>query len=190
MQQTKPYEYMLVEDFFTQEELSVVWDDLAITFARSLWQPRSLGQNEPSMVSRSGLFLDKENNHLLQGVTKSVDKLFDGYTSTFAEMCFANYPVINTNRHSMLCSLYTNTGFYKKHRDTSVTSALIWLCKEPKSFTGGDLILHDLDETIPFKNNTMIMFPSQAFHEVTPVVMDESLSAIEGRICLSIFMSN
>ena len=80
-------------------------------------------------------------------------KIFQGDTVEFAEKSFANRSILITEKHNILFSLYLNGGEYEKHTDRSVSTALFWLNKEPKKFTGGDLILHDIDKKIDYVNN-------------------------------------
>ena len=80
---------------------------------------------------------------------------------------------------------YENGDTYGKHKDHSVMTVLYWLCKDPKGFEGGDLIL-DGDSVVEFKNNRAVVMPMQMPHEVTAVKSTTEKDGY-GRYCISNF---
>ena len=114
---------------------------------------------EPNIYSAlykySYKYVFEEFKNMLQNET-----LFGGYFS-------------NTRSNSIMVNYYENDKYYKSHKDVSVITQLTWIYREPKMFTGGDLILTDMDETIECKNNRTIFFPGHYFHEVTEVKMKD-----------------
>ena len=90
----------------------------------------------------------------------------------------------NTNTSSSMIAYYEDTQYYEPHTDTSKYSVLIWINKEPKKFTGGDLILPDLKTKIECKNNRLVLFPGMVFHEVTEVKMKDKHKLGDGRYCI------
>lgn len=80
---------------------------------------------------------------------------------------------------------YHDGAFFKIHKDTGPTHVdriltfVYYFFVEPKVFSGGDLLLHDTDHTtdsyslkftkILPKNNRLVIFPSNYFHQVSPV---------------------
>ena len=95
------------------------------------------------------------------------------------------------NRRSHLVSYYENAGYYSKHIDASVFTILNYFHKEPKQFTGGDIILHSNDfskkATIETRNNRVVIIPSCTTHEVTQIEMTSHKLDGTGRYCCSIF---
>ena len=86
-------------------------------------------------------------------------------------------------------SYYEHGEEYKSHYDEFSLTALWWTCKKPKRFDGGNFIFSDYDETVEFKDNRMVIFPSIIMHKVTKVTMQEQyLNQKYGRICLSQFL--
>jgi Rps23 Pro-64 3,4-dihydroxylase Tpa1-like proline 4-hydroxylase len=88
------------------------------------------------------------------------ETLFGGYFS-------------NTKTNSIMVNYYENDKYYKSHKDVSVITQLTWIYREPKMFSGGDLILTDMGETIECKNNRTIFFPGHYYHEVMEVKMED-----------------
>ncbi len=71
-------------------------------------------------------------------------------------------------------SAYGDGDHYDLHRDTGGNlnlTVLLFLCRTPKAFRGGDLVLLHRGATrrIPFKNNRLVVFPSNTLHRVTKV---------------------
>lgn len=99
--------------------------------------------------------------------------VFEEFTNMLRnETLFGGY-FSNTKSNSIMVNYYENDKYYKSHKDVSVITQLTWIYREPKMFSGGDLILTDMDETIECKNNRTIFFPGHYFHEVTEVKMKD-----------------
>jgi Rps23 Pro-64 3,4-dihydroxylase Tpa1-like proline 4-hydroxylase len=117
-----------------------------------------------------------------------VKKLFQGITGQYANMSLWNRGVIKTNQARSMVSYYEESDLYLPHDDVSVVTVLYWVWKEPKSFTGGDFILHDVDEIIPVTNNTLLLFPGHCTHSVSPVRMNADSKEGFGRWCVTTFL--
>lgn len=93
-------------------------------------------------------------------------------------------------RIEMDVTVHLGGGFYKVHRDNTEGRArprqlsyVYYFHPRPKPFTGGDLRLYDTDfeagraspavfSRIEPVDNSLVFFPSGAFHEITPVACD------------------
>lgn len=101
---------------------------------------------------------------------------------------FLRYIDPNLNSYDSLQMLYyENTDKYDAHKDAAVATYLCWLYREPKSFSGGDLVLEN-DTKIECMNNRVVIFPSIAWHQVTELSMSEGASDGYGRYCISNFV--
>ena len=84
-------------------------------------------------------------------------------------------------------SAYLAGGFYRPHSDSGEyrrneprvrrINCLYYLHRQPKPFTGGDLLLHDGMSANTFtriepQDNSIVLFPSRCVHEVTLVECD------------------
>lgn len=80
-----------------------------------------------------------------------------------------------TNHSEILLSKYENGDHYDWHRDYCPLLTINYMvANEPLKFTGGSFLFGDwntknISNTIEFKNNRLIIFPSRVFHKVTPV---------------------
>jgi len=194
MEKLKAFDVLYEDNFFDEKESKAVWAELEDFYNEGYFKEGggnhggAEGKDDEALATRRGFFpMRYKPYYQVQGEI-ACSKIFKGYTDKFSKLGFANYAVLHTNTHGLLYSLYTNGDEYKTHRDMSRTTCLIWLCKEPKKFEGGDLYLEELDKTIKFKNNRMVMFPGWAKHRVTPVVMDEKEDDLNGRFCITLSM--
>lgn len=69
-----------------------------------------------------------------------------------------------------LVSYYENNDYYKPHHDIFSWTILIWFFREPKAFTGGDLIFPEFNNyRVECKHNRLIAFPSYNLHGVETI---------------------
>jgi hypothetical protein len=188
----------VIDDFYNEEELSRIWLELNfLTNASKLLPPKetsgAIDEHNNQLKSNHGVFLedvyrDRKYSDILtlnrKMFSPDVNKTLTSVSPEFKYIESINYDVT-------LLSYYENNDFYKGHRDKSVLSYIYWCNKEPKQFTGGDLHFEELDVTIGYKNNRLIVFPSHYIHVVSNVKMqdehvDNNFSTF-GRYSLSTF---
>jgi hypothetical protein len=186
----RPYEPLVIHNFFTEDELELIWCELKLLCRGGiLREPFETGgapapdggylkQNKGILFSE--FYLNIEDSPIY----RASRKLFNGITRDFASMCFANNAILHTTYSTFLASYYEDGDYYLPHQDQATVTVLYWFCQEPRTFTGGDLLLHDLEEFVPFENNTMVMFPSNAVHSVSPVRMETKVP-YGGRFCVT-----
>jgi len=91
-------------------------------------------------------------------------------------------------------SYYENADYYHPHTDHAFYTALNYFVKEPKQFSGGEIILKSCNSTkeatVEIMDNRVIIIASCTVHEVKPIVssMQNTLSG-NGRYCNSAFIS-
>ena len=109
------------------------------------------------------------------------DKKFHDYIT---KVCGIYHGFQHTGKSSSLLAYYEDTQYYESHTDTCKYTILIWINKEPKKFTGGNLILPDLKEKIECKNNRLVLIPGMIHHEVTEIKMKGKYKLGDGRYCI------
>jgi Rps23 Pro-64 3,4-dihydroxylase Tpa1-like proline 4-hydroxylase len=118
----------------------------------------------------------------------------EDFKQSIIEKIVKNIPHIEGYEFQL--TMNSDGNFYKPHPDTDINSRnkkilkrkftlIYYLFNDPKPFLGGDLIIynkHDTENydkdnfvTISPKNNSGILFPSEYWHEVTPIQNDESI---------------
>ena len=146
------------------------------------------GGGHPDLASRYALWMDQIYNerHYSHIWSLSFEETILEYAK-LSPICRHVHSANIQEYNPPLVSYYGSGGHYSKHHDDSYFTALLWLCNTPKLFEGGDFILHDSEITIPFTNNTMVIIPGWAEHEVKPVDIKGYNDCPPGRFCISFF---
>jgi len=190
------FDYYLVDDYFTSEELDLIWTDIDEAIENNWFEGNSKEHNGTAINTKTKKYLAerylfwpaKYKNIRETNLAEISFKVFQGHTKKYSETCFAALNSLETRQSHFLVSCYLNGGYYKAHRDNGITTALYWLSRDGFEFEGGDLFFPEINEWVRFKHNRMVMFPSKALHAVSPVIMDENAKLQSGRFCITQFM--
>ena len=189
-----PFPFIIINDFFTEEELLLVWKELDfLTSAEKLddESKTSSAKYEDGKYKKKnyGVFLDiAYSKREMSNILKTTRKIFDNDFMKAAENNHWVFRYLSkSSGDNTLVSYYEDGGYYDYHHDSSSMSLIIHLFKEPKKFTGGEIIFEgDLD--LSLVNNRAILFPSMISHKVNAIKMfDDSFSG-NGRYCISKFI--
>jgi hypothetical protein len=157
-------EYTYGEDFLSEDQLASVWKEVDMIFS-AMSTPEDSGAAANKKSGR-GFFAEEFVAGLTMPVVSQLGKFVE-----------------HSGRCTMLVNYYGENDYYKPHVDDSVKTFTIFLSKEENAFTGGDFKFNDLDVTIPFKNNSYVVFGKGLTHEVTPVHLKKET----GRYSLTYF---
>jgi Rps23 Pro-64 3,4-dihydroxylase Tpa1-like proline 4-hydroxylase len=137
-----------------------------------------------------GIFMDWRHSSLIShpmtnfSKKEIIDKIIS-YNSLFSLFYHCDI-------RSHLLSYYENEGYYSKHVDSAVFTVLSYFHNEPKKFSGGDITLHNRDNTkksiVEIKNNRVIIIPSCTVHEVAKIEMTSNKLSGDGRYCCAMFL--
>lgn len=170
---------LMVENFILDTELQRIWNEID-TLNLFLKSPEDTGSardlDNNLKKNNKACWIDEvygnaRNSSFILNLMQNI------YSPEFIKQAqelhwFYNY-LPDTNMDSTLLSVYEDGDSYKSHADVATITTLIWLWKEPKAFTGGDMIF-DKKHNFPIKNNMLVMFPSCIQHEVTEVKMENN----------------
>lgn len=145
-------------------------------------------------------FRDNDVSDLRQNSTTMIlikSKIWNEECKALWHKDYTIFDIINysTYQEGML-SRYGNGAFYNKHQDTRwdrmtyrLVTLVYYLCKEPKQFGGGSLILWDGSNTLSIEPrfNRAVLFPCFVLHEVEKVTM-ESESWEDARFSLNFWI--
>ena len=179
------FPYILIDDFYNQQELDEIWEELDY-----MCSPRRLNR---ASIENGGAWDQDEygNQRLLKhnwtmwldpffGENRQHSNILDVNRKLFYNMhLFANHPHWLINDVDALQKDFSQIGYYEDsdvyevHRDFSRLTCLTWFFREPKKFSGGDLQFPSFDIEIECKNNRMIIFPGAVPHAATKVLMEE-----------------
>jgi Rps23 Pro-64 3,4-dihydroxylase Tpa1-like proline 4-hydroxylase len=170
--------FLVYDDFFNQEEMSKIWSELTfLTSPDKMLKPEKSGSaldDEGKLLKKNSvIFLESfYGNRNMSYISTITNKVFDNQIAEDLHMVGGLFEFIKiVNVEYNFLSYYEENDYYDSHRDNSVFTALMWLNKEPKKFEGGDLVFESLNETIEYKSNRLVLFPSFLFHAVTPIKM-------------------
>ncbi len=191
---TDPFPFLIIEDLYTEDELTLIWQEL------DYYQSNSyiLNANTNPSLSEDGKARTKKQGNFVDNVFQKRE-----YSNILclSRKLFQPGLIVNSDHikewkylrpdidHSLL-SYYDDGAYYLPHHDNTVVSIISWLWKEPKRFEGGDFVFEDYKLTINCKHNSAVAFPGTTLHGVTPITMedqykDEGL----GRYSLSHFLN-
>ena len=183
----EPFPLMVVNNFYNQQELNLIWKELDFYTA-----PNKLvsAENYVCFVVYTNaialILYDLYRNY--ESDEKGVDyrnisniltvnrKLFEcGVLDTFANIhgCVS---IANKTNHDITKVRYYHDGeYYDPHTDKSTMFlAFSYFYREPKKFVGGDLEFPKYDFKLPCTNNSMVIFPGWVEHGVRKVKIKNS----------------
>jgi hypothetical protein len=186
----EPFPYAVVDNFYTQEELALLWSEI------DFLEPKLLPPDLTSAAKVDGAFLKNGNGIFLDAVyaIREVSnllmlsrKLYK--TSELTKELVEASPIFNylntVTRNNTLLNCYSDGGYYKPHVDFSTLSACTFLCKAQDSFTGGEFTFPDFDISIESLNNRLVLFPGCIKHQVLPI---KTKNASEKRYSIAQFL--
>lgn len=190
----KPFPYMMARNFYDETELKLIWDEINYwSSGDKMLEPKETGQKMDGKKQNKGIFLDEAYTERKYSNILTVNrKLFRPDIMDMYMKLHFTYEVFSMcNKDTTLLSYYENDGFYKAHKDSCVITALTWIFKEPKAFTGGDFVMPQYNHTIKIENNMTLWFPSCVEHEVPAIKLNDGVPEGKGfgRYCISSFVT-
>lgn len=171
--------HFYIDDWFTPEEEAAVWKELEFYTNSRILEHAHLGpvaryEDGTPKASNFRVYPDKiyqddqrERSAIFSLMNKQREKKFHAMIEKVIP--YAGRQFRSTNLDNTIISYYHDNDYYEAHIDTFQFTCLIWFYKEPKAFTGGNIILTDINETVELKHNRMLFFPSWYEHQVTPI---------------------
>lgn len=187
-----PFEYILIDNTYTNEELEMIFLELDFwTKSKKLMGPEHTGSarnpDGTPKKNNKGVFLDGVYADRSYSSILSLNRKIYGIQLDQPSVML-NF-LKHSNHDTTLVSYYENSSYYKSHKDSSVITVLTYLYKEPKAFTGGDLILSEYGYAFEPWNNRTYIIPGVVDHEVTEIKMNpEDCGKGLGRYCISNFV--
>lgn len=196
-----PFPHLIVENFYNEEELSLIWEELNFyTKPGKLLPPDNFG-GIPDKTNARALWLDAiyrkrgENGpdySIISNILNVTRKIFHSNVIDLlstSDISCRTFTKVNCDTTKV--RYYHNGEYYKSHTDATQTLlAFSYFYKEPKKFTGGELYFPPYDYEFSCPNNSLILFPGYVEHGVKKVkIKDSDYYDGEGRYCISTFAS-
>jgi len=180
----KPFPHLIVKNFYDREELELIWEELKFyTKPGKLLEAKDFG-GVVDRTNSKALWLDKvysnspdsPNYRHLSNILTVTRKIFTSdVLKVFSEIhdccCIAK----ESNFDITKVRYYHNNEYYGAHTDRTVQFlAFSYFYKEPKKFSGGELIFPKYDYELTCENNSIIIFPGWVEHGVSKVKIEDS----------------
>ena len=197
----KPFPHLIVENYYNQKELELVWEELRfLTKPGKLFEAKDYGGIEDRTNSHA-LILDEvyrktnsgPNYRDLSNILTVNRKLFTSEVlDIFGKIddCCCTAPLSNWDVTKV--RYYHNEEYYEPHTDKSMMFlAFYYTYREPRKFTGGEVYFPKYDYQPPLLNNSMIIMPGWVEHAVKKVsIKDSDYYDGWGRYCISSFFGS
>ena len=194
----EPFPLMVVQNFYNKSELELIWKELDFyTSPNKLFDAKEYGgvvdRTNAKAICLDELYKGQENKKNFRNISNILTvnrKLFNsGVLDKFSQLHECCTLATESNHDVTKVRYYHNNEYYDPHTDKSVMFlAFSYFFKEPKKFTGGDLIFPKYDFKVPCDNNTMVIFPGWVEHGVRKVtIKDSDYFDGWGRYCISSF---
>lgn len=175
----KPFPHIIFHNFYTDEELKLIWEELDfLTKPDKLFNVKEYkgveGYTEAKAIQLDTVYEGK--NRKLSNILDVTRKVFDKEVleafSSISDCCSL---AKNCNYDVTKVRYYHNNDQYKPHIDMLWNFlAFSYFYREPKKFSGGNLLFPKYDYEYPCDNNSLIILPSYVEHGVQEVKIDNS----------------
>ena len=186
----KNIQVVVIKNFLDKQEYREVFNEISIYLKVNL-----INYDNPitGTAVLNGEHFAKEKQSLNLFPNSVYPKYYKKFLGEIKKMCqskslsISYRSLINSNQDVSWFAKCSNFHEYKSHVDVNTFTQLYYIHKEPKKFTGGDLVFDDFDYTIPYENNVMILFPGYLNHSVTKVESTKKLKSIDCRFVFTTF---
>ena len=179
----RPVPFVRLTDFLTPTQQNRLFT--LIPAARDRFVPAKVGENNLERETRTAWVADRR-------IVRDVRPWFGLKLRSVLPHVLARLRVEALQRYriEMHVTVHPGGGFYRWHSDNSEErhrprkiSYVYYFHRQPRRFAGGDLLLYDTDleanrvsmgafSRIEPLHNSLVFFPSDALHEITPVECD------------------
>ena len=171
------------DNFYTEKELDCIWKELEFY--------TSLPKKNRERAEVTSVATDANGNSLGKSDRIYVNDIFTNYGKIYSHINNLSYKIIDDHAEAIemhlpngvqitdqntihnMVSYYGPNDYYDTHHDVFQFTCLIWLYKEPKKFSGGDMYFESLNKHYECKNNRLIVFPSYLKHKVEKIIMSQ-----------------
>lgn len=173
------FSYGLINNLYTPSELDEIYDEID-----SLYEHRGSPKQtnsafdydaQQSLKVGTGVILDKfYKNRLDSKILAHNRKIFSSEVTEKLESGDAYFENVKQSNHDFtLVNFYSNGEHYKAHRDQGLITAVTML--KIGDFLGGDFYFPKYGVTIPFAENSCVLFPCCVEHEALPITTDSGV---------------
>ncbi len=175
---TTPFPHAIFRNFYDNHELGLIWEELNFyTRPNKLLDVEEYAGVVGSTNARAIILDDVyDNNRSISNILTANRKIFNEETleifSNISDCCSlardCNWDVTKVR-------YYHHGEYYKPHIDKAMPFlAFSYFHKQPKRFTGGELVFPKYDYSFDCDDNSLIIFPGWVEHGVNEVSIQNS----------------
>jgi len=181
----EPRTHIIIKDFLTKEEQEKIWEEIKENeskFSAGLYKKDGKDEVHDDVKKNLGFEVTDVYPRILDSSIRSMFYYRIFQNEEMQEIIKnAKSPIYNLLRFTKTdrtkVSAYQNGDFYDWHTDSikqGLLTVLYMMNKEPKKFTGGDFMIKwdSIEKSIPFENNTILIFPRDTPHKVKKIKME------------------
>lgn len=182
----EPFEHIIFENFFSEEELPIVHREIEFYTSNDLLSAplddrpatgNSLDEHGKSMAKRKSAFLgsifvDFRRSSKIYQFTKKI------YSKQTKAMGTLGRLLNHSNNDATLLSLYTKGDFYLPHFDKSAMTLVTYIWDKQIPNAGGELYFPEFDYSYDCRHNSAVLFLSAIDHGVKELTADVNRFAI------------
>lgn len=184
---------VVIDNFYTPEEYDLVLGECISLLPQMKGESQTAGalDAEGRVIKKNqGAFIKQTGSNI---ETLSADKIFSPDVRDRMLLSNSLYKILfGLNQFSTLVSYYTESDYYANHIDDSIFTVVVYVYKQPKKFSGGDIVLQSYIDgtmaTVESLSNRAIIFPSVTPHSVKPVHLSNDTGG-DGRFCITHFIN-
>lgn len=179
---TIPVSVLVIDDYYSKQEFKQILTEIKLLYSNELTDHSVRYDNTASNIDENGDPYLLANRDLFWLDSVYLNRCYSAYFRYYQKFQqlekfkeFIESPtvasIVSTKVDTTLISVYGNNGKYAAHCDDSAFTQISYFTEDESSIQGGDIYFKDLNETVKFKNNRMIMFPGFLSHEVTAITI-------------------
>jgi len=195
-----PFPHLIVENFYNEEELSLIWEELNFYTKPGKLLPAENFGGISHKTNASALWLDAVYRR--RGGKDAPDYSALSNILTVNRKIFSSDIIEVLSKSDISCRTFTRSNYdatkiryyhdgeyYKPHTDaSSLFIVFTYFYKEPKKFSGGELYFPPYDYEFSCPNNSLIILPAYVEHGVRKVkIKDSDYFDGYGRYCITTF---
>jgi hypothetical protein len=190
---------VVIDNFFNDRDCELLWNEfLYFNDGTSKMRSAEYTGGGFTVVDNQKIFTKNNIGVVLDKVflDKSISNIFTAtrkiYNSSLVDNLIKAHKffkfITNINNDSCKLHYFENGDYYRSHHDASLITVIYYFFKEPKVFSGGDIIFENQLQ-IESKNNRCLIFPSILTHEVNEIYISQENQGLGlGRYAISQFM--
>jgi Rps23 Pro-64 3,4-dihydroxylase Tpa1-like proline 4-hydroxylase len=183
---------VVIDNFYDMNEEGLVLAECLSVLPKMADETKTSGALDSTgniIKKNHGAFIKSPGSNI---ETLSRNKIFSQEVRDNMLLANSLYKILfGLNRVETLLSYYSDGDYYNNHIDDSIFTVVVYLYKQPKKFTGGEIVLQSYIDgthaTIECLHNRAIIFPSVTPHSVKPVKVNDT--GTDGRFCITHFIN-